>query len=188
MNEKVLFEKCLAQASAVMARVKPSQYDLPTPDTEWDVRTLVGHMLYELSWVADILNGKTIAEVGAAHDGDLIGDDLPTNWRVATDQAVSAVTQVDLSRPIHLSYGDFPASHYLREQANDQLIHAWDLGVAIGVPVLFDSAVAEILYQATLPRQRELAASGLFAPAIAVPDSADVQTKLLALLGRRSSE
>lgn len=187
MDAKVLFEQCLAQTTEVMAQVKTSQFDDPTPDTEWNVRTLVTHMLYELSWVADILAGKTVAEVGQKYDGDLIGTDLQKNWRTTADSALSAVTQVDLTRTIHLSYGDFPAEHYIREQANDQLIHAWDLGSAIGAPVQFDPAVAEELYQAALPRKDELAASGLFAPALAVPETADIQTKLLALLGRRVS-
>lgn len=186
MDAKLLFEQCLAQTTEVMAQAKTSQFSGPTPDTEWDVLTLVAHMLYELSWVADILAGKTVAEVGQKYDSDLIGTDLQKNWRTASDNALGAVAQVDVTRTIHLSYGDFPAEHYIREQANDQLIHAWDLGSAIGVPVQFDPAVAEELYHATLPRKDELAASGLFAPALPVPETADVQTKLLALLGRRA--
>jgi uncharacterized protein (TIGR03086 family) len=186
MDGKVLFESCLAQASAVIEQVKADQFDLPTPDTKWDVRTLVSHMLYELSWVADILDGKTDAAVGSSYNGDLIGTDLPTNWRIAAGRALVATAEVDQDRLIHLSYGDYTAAHYLREQANDQLIHAWDLGEAIGVPVLFDPAVAKALYEMALPRQLELAASGLFAPPLPVPDSADTQTKLLALLGRHA--
>jgi len=185
MDVKLLFEQCLVQTTEVMAQVKTSQFSGPTPDTEWDVRTLIAHMLYELSWVADTLAGKTVAEVGQKYDGDLIDTDLQKNWRVAADNALDAVAQVDITRTIHLSYGDFPAEHYIREQANDQLIHAWDLGSAIGVSVRFDPVVAEELYQAALPRKDELAASGLFAPAVSVPETADIQTKLLALLGRR---
>jgi uncharacterized protein (TIGR03086 family) len=185
MDLKALFKNCLGQASNVVSQVKTSQFKDPTPDTEWDVAALTRHMLYELSWVADILDGKTVAEVGNKYDTDLIGNDLKKNWQAAADKALASLDRVGLNQPIHLSYGDFKASHYIQEQANDQLIHAWDLGSAIGVEVKFDPDIAEFLYQAALPRQSEMAATGLFAPAIKVPASADIQTKLLALFGRR---
>ena len=186
MDQKDLFKNCLAKASSVISQVKTSQYQDPTPDTEWNVKKLAGHMLYELSWAADILNGKTVGEIGTKYDTDLIGDDLQKNWQTAAMKALISLGKVNPEQIIHLSYGDFKASHYIQEQANDQLIHAWDLGTAIGVEVKFDPDIAEFLYEAALPRQPEMAATGLFAPAIKVPEPADIQTKLLALFGRRS--
>ena len=79
MDLKALFKNCLGQASNVVSQVKTSQFKDPTPDTEWDVAALTRHMLYELSWVADILDGKTVAEVGNKYDTDLIGNDLKKN-------------------------------------------------------------------------------------------------------------
>ena len=186
MNVKLLFGICLAQATDVVTRVEPSQFDQPTPDTEWDVRQLAGHMLSELSWLPDLLTGQTVEAVGTKYDGDLIGSDLAGNWQTRADLASAMVAGVKLDQIVHLSYGNFPAEHYIHEQANDQLIHAWDLGTAIGVDVKFDQAVATELYRAAWPRRDQLAASGLFAPALSVPDSADIQTKLLALFGRRA--
>lgn len=184
MDVKTLFEKCLDQAVLVMSQVKPSQFKDRTPDTEWDVQALINHIFYELSWVPDILQGKTIAEVGSKYDGDLIGGDLKSNWDEAVDGARDAVSAVDIASNIHLSFGDFPAEYYLRQESKDQLIHAWDLGVAIGMPVKFDPEVAEELYKATLPRKERMASSGMFAPALDVPESPDIQVKLLALMGR----
>ena len=186
MDVKQLFDRSLASATRVVHQVKPSQFEDSTPDTEWNVRDLLAHMLYELSWVADILSGKTIAEVGDRYDGDLIGDDLRSSWDKAEAEARQAVNKVDLDRIIHLSYGDFPAKHYLQQESNDQLIHSWDLGTAIGMAVRFDPEAAKHLYQETLPNKDQLAATGLFAPAIEVSDSEDIQTKLLALFGRKA--
>jgi uncharacterized protein (TIGR03086 family) len=186
MDIKQLFGKCLDSATRVIHEVKPAEFDDPTPDTEWNVRTLASHMLYELAWTADILAGKTIAEVGDKYDGDLIGDDLRGSWDMAEVRARQAVEWVDLTKIIHLSYGDFPAKHYLQQESNDQLIHSWDLGTAIGVTVRFDPETAEYLYHESLPRKNQLAATGLFAPAIDVPDSEGIQTKLLALFGRKA--
>jgi uncharacterized protein (TIGR03086 family) len=186
MDLKTLFKQCLATASAVIKQVKPEQYRDPTPCTEWDVQTLINHMLYELSWAADILDGKTIAEVGTKYNGDLIASDLFKNWTTAANLGLKSLTKVNLDQTVHLSFGDLTAAFYIQQQANDQLIHAWDLGQAIHVPVKFDPIVAKFLYEVALPHKRELAATGLFSPAIKVPESATFQTKLLALFGRQS--
>ncbi|MGD0284690.1 MAG: TIGR03086 family metal-binding protein [Candidatus Saccharimonadales bacterium] len=188
MDLKLLFKNCLATASAVIKQVKPNRYYDLTPDTEWNVLALVKHMLSELSWAADILDGKTVADVGTKYDGDLIGDDLFKNWTKAANRALNSLAKVDLNQTVHLSFGDFNAAYYIQQQGNDQLIHAWDLGQAIQVSVKFDPVISKYLYEAALPHKRELAASGLFAPAIKVPESATIQTKLLALLGRRSQD
>ncbi|MDX5310226.1 MAG: maleylpyruvate isomerase N-terminal domain-containing protein, partial [Rhodococcus sp. (in: high G+C Gram-positive bacteria)] len=55
-----------------------TDWSAPTPDTEWDVATLVRHVVDEQRWVPPLLAGKTIAEAEA----DLVplGDDLSAEW------------------------------------------------------------------------------------------------------------
>jgi len=184
MTAKELFAYAVEQATAVMVQVEDSQLKLPTPDTEWDVRTLMNHMVYELAWVADIVAGKTIAEVGKAYDGDLLGDDAVEVWRRYLERAREAVADCDEKGTAHLSYGDISVADYLFEAGNDQLIHAWDLGQAIGVSVVFDEAVAKQLYDIAAAQGDGLSASGMYAAPVPIPDSANIQTKLLAILGR----
>lgn len=187
MDGAELFTIALAQSTMVVKQVLPEHFANSTPDTEWSVRELVGHMLYELSWVPDILAGKTMAEVGDTYDGDLIGDDdydLSDRWQAAADKADLAIANLDPEETAHLSYGDVPVNSYLEQAAADQLVHAWDVGKAIGVTVHFDAALSQIIYDNTLPHRDELEKSGLFAPAIEVADSADIQTRLLAIFGR----
>ncbi len=184
-----LFEACLAQATAVVKQVRFDHFVNSTPDNEWNVRDLLGHMLYELSWVPDILDGLTIDEVGKKYSGNLIGDDdvdLSINWQTAVDMAERALADSDPEETAHLSYGDVTIDEYLTQAASDQLIHAWDLGKAIGVPVQIDDQLAKILYEATAPHKQQLQASGLFAPEVEVIGDVDIQTRLLALFGRRA--
>lgn len=186
MDGAELFSKSLEQATAVVKQVLPVHLSNPTPDTEWDVRDLVGHMLYELSWVKEMVSGKTIADVGNKYDGDLVGDeeDLASRWQVEADRAEMAAEESDPDETAHVSYGDITNDDYLRQVGGDLLIHTWDLGKAIGVTVKFDPEVAQIIYDGVLPTRDSLQASGLFAPPLEVSDSADIQTKLLALFGR----
>ncbi len=184
MDGAQLFRRALEQATALVGGVRPSQFGLATPCTEWDVRALAGHMLYELCWVPDLTRGATIAEVGDRYDGDLIGRDLMASWRRAADAALIAVEGCAPTAIAHLSFADVSNDAYLRQVGGDELIHSWDLGVATGALVRFDPELAQAVYENTLPDLKGMQASGLFAPPLPVPEAADSQTRLVALFGR----
>lgn len=118
------------------------------------------------------------------HDGDLVGKNYVANWEKAVREAAEAVRNADLDATAHLSYADKPVRDYLLESADDILVHTWDLAQAIGVSVAFDQTVAGTLYDYMLPLVKEAAGSGLFGEPRAVAADANMQTKLLALLGR----
>lgn len=184
MNAKQLYLYALGEATNVVKQVGPEHLELPTPCAEWTVHDLLQHITYELAWTADIVAGKTIAEVGDKYDGELLNGDLLETWQDYADAARDAVMECDLHTTAHLSYGDKPVGDYLLEAGNDQLVHAWDLGQAIGVDVQFDETAAQLLLERTQERSGELQASGLFDPPVKVAADAGIQTKLLALLGR----
>lgn len=184
MDARNLFKAALEQATAMIKCVENSHFRNPTPCTDWDCRTLVNHMLYELLWVPDLLEGKTIAGVGSKYDGDLVGSDLHHNWHIAAHKAANAVNVADVSRTVHLSYADVPAENYIKEIGGDILIHAWDVGQSLCCSLIFDTDVAQAVYDNILPRKDEFARSGLFCTPINVPQDANIQTKLLALVGR----
>jgi hypothetical protein len=85
-----LFQDCLGQSTAVVKQVRFDHFANSTPNSDWNVRDLLGHMLYELSWVPDLLAGLSIEETGTKYEDDLVGDDdvaLSSNWQLAVDQA-----------------------------------------------------------------------------------------------------
>ena len=184
MNPKQLYAYAIDEATRVVEKVEPEMMSLPTPDTEWSVRDLLLHMVYELAWAADVAEGKTIEEVGNKYEGNLLDDSSLQAWRHYSALTMDAVERSDVQATAHLSYADKPVGDYLVEAGNDELVHAWDLGQAIGVPVVFDERVAKKLYEQALNRQAELMRSGLFGTPVPVSDDANTQTKLLALLGR----
>lgn len=184
MDAKELLYKAIDHATKVVTKLAPEDFGKSTPDTEWDAKTLVNHMLYELSWVPDMVEGRTIAEVGSAFEGDLIGDDPAGKWLSALELAKDIVKTADLQAIAHLSFDDVTVEDYLRMEAGDQLIHSWDLAAALGLDRTLDPAIAQEIYDATKPNAASLASSGLFKPPLQVPDDADIQTKLLALFGR----
>jgi len=184
MNAKELFAHSLAQATNTIKCVRAGDFVNATPCTDWDCRTLVNHMLYELSWVPDILAGKTIAEIGSKHDGDLLGNDHYQAWHLAAHKAAEAVRKVDLHKTVHLSFADVPAEYYVQQVAGDLLLHAWDVDQSLHCSLVFANNVAQKLYGIIEPQKDDFAASGLFGTEVQVPNSSRIQTKLLALIGR----
>jgi uncharacterized protein (TIGR03086 family) len=165
--------------------IRPEQWHAPTPCSEWDVRALVNHMVYEHLWVPPLLAGATVADIGDRFDGDQLGDDPVTAWKTtaaAAEQALAAPGVLD--RTVHLSYGDVTAGEYCAQLTIDTAVHAWDLAQAIGTDDRLDEPLAETTYRWTLAQIDRQNASGLFAPPIQVPGNADPQTKLIALCGR----
>jgi len=184
MDPKKLYLYALDEATKIVEQVEPEQMELPTPDTEWAVHDLLRHITYELAWTADIVVSKTVAEVGDKYDGEFLSGNPVDVWKDYEAITRAAVEACDVHGTAHLSYKDTTVGEYLIEAGNDQLIHAWDLGQAIGVPVQFDEHIAEELYHYALARKVELLSSGLFAEPVEVPESASMQIKLLGILGR----
>ena len=105
----------------------------PTPCTDWDVRALVNHVVGEDRWTKPLVEGKTIAEVGDAFDGDLLGEDPPASAMAAADEALTAVAErLPAGGTVHLSYGEEDIAEYISQLVGDHLIHGWDLAVATG--------------------------------------------------------
>jgi uncharacterized protein (TIGR03086 family) len=181
-----LFDRAEGHFGELVHQVKDDQWGNATPCSDWDVRALVNHLTYEARWVAPLMAGKTIAEVGDAYEGDLLGDAPQASYDDATRSARSAVREPGaLERTVHLSYGDTPGNDYIAQVTCDFVVHSWDLARGIDADDTLDPELVEFVRQTSEPQQEMLSASGLFDPPVDVPDSADPQTKLLAMFGRR---
>lgn len=171
--------------AGLVAGVAQDAWSRPTPCSEWDVRELVNHVVAEDRWTPELLGGRTIAEVGARFDGDLLGSDAPSEAMAAAQDAVAAVARFGaLDRTVQLSFGEVPAREYVWQLFADHLIHRWDLAVAIGA----DRSLPEDQVQACAvwfeTREADYRRVGVKGPSLPVPDEADAQRRLLAAFGR----
>jgi uncharacterized protein (TIGR03086 family) len=170
-----------------VAAIAADQWSAPTPCSEWDVRTLVNHLVYEAKWAPDLFAGKTIEEVGDRYEGDQLGDDPVGAWRESNAGARGAIAEPGaLDRTVHLSFADVPGSEYLNQLTLDLAVHGWDLARAIGA----DETIDPVLVDAILPyieaNAEMISGSGVFGEPVKVPADADAQTRLLGLLGRKT--
>jgi uncharacterized protein (TIGR03086 family) len=187
MGELVsLFGRAVQEFDARVQAVGADQWSAPTPDEHWDVRALVNHVTGEDLWAPPLLDGMTIAEVGDRFDGDVLGDDPKSAWSAAAGGATAAAAQDGaLERTVHVSFGDIPGSDYLMQLVCDHVIHSWDLARAIGADDRLDPELVAWVHEQLAPQAEAWRGAGAFGPAVDVAADADVQTRLLALTGRR---
>lgn len=185
MNVPALFKRAVAEFGDRVQAIDDSQWGNSTPCPDWNVRDLVGHIVFEDRWVPPLLEGKTIQEVGDAVDGDLLGDDPKDAWTNAAREAMEAAERdgaIDVTA--HLSFGDFPGHVYLSQVLADHVVHAWDLARGIGADDTLDPELVAFVDDFYAPQVELWRQAGAFGDPVEVNDDADRQTKLLAMVGR----
>ena len=184
-----LYVRAMEATRGLVAGVRASQWAGPTPCSEWDVRTLVNHLVYENLWAAELFPGKTMAEVGDRYEGgDLVGPNPLSAYDHSMAAAKAAVEAPGVMRAVcHLSFGDLTGAEYAAQLFQDLLVHGWDVAKATGQ----SSRLNPTLVRAVLPiaevYTRQARQWGVFGEELRVPSSAGPQEYLLALFGRRAN-
>jgi uncharacterized protein (TIGR03086 family) len=166
--------------------VHDERWAAPTPCADWDVRALVNHVVGEQAWVVPLMAGRTVADVGAELDGDLLGSDPCAAWHHYCGPAHAAFAAPDaLAGTVHLSYGDEQAAAYCDQLTFDALVHAWDLARGAGLDDRLPDDLVHWGVAWATPLLPMLTGSGMFGQPVAVAADGDPQTRLLAMVGRR---
>jgi uncharacterized protein (TIGR03086 family) len=168
-----------ATFSALVAGAK--DWDAPSPVAGWKARDVVGHLV---EWLPPLLSG------GAGIDlptGPGAATDPVTAWRIHAD-AVQALlddpaTAGRTLRNPHI--GELPLDQAIdRFYSTDVFLHSWDLARATGQHSPLEPARCAELLAGMEPIDDLLRSSGQYGPRVAVPEDADVQTRLLGFIGR----
>jgi uncharacterized protein (TIGR03086 family) len=167
--------------------VANDQWELGTPDAQWTVADLVWHLVDEHRWARPLLAGLDLAQAGvvAAGLGPASRDaSLVREWDQAAAMSAAAFGAGDaLAGWVATTRGRVPAAEYLEEMILDLIVHAWDLGFAIGYPGPLPADAVTAIYplaQAIVDRTPR----GMFAPPAEAGADAPVIDRLVALTGR----
>jgi uncharacterized protein (TIGR03086 family) len=180
-----LFRRAVAEFASRVPRVGPDQWHGPTPCREWDVRTLVNHLVYEERWSAPLFAGATIAEIGDRFDGDLLDNDPVGMVADAAAQSEAALAQPGaLDRTVRLSFGDVPGREYGWQLLADHLVHSWDLAVSIGADPRLDVEAVRACAEWFTGRELLYRMGGAIGPRVEVPAGSGEQDRLLGAFGR----
>jgi uncharacterized protein (TIGR03086 family) len=174
----------------LVRQVGPGQWDAATPCTEWDVRTLVGHLITGRHVYRGFLEGVPVADLRQIlqRQGEAVGDDPVAACENAVRSIRAAFTQPGaLERTVHHTIGDMPGRQLLIQLVADCTVHSWDLATAIGVDPGLDEQLIELSYEFYVPLMQQDAVYGygwFKPPASPLPEGATTVERLLHLLGR----
>ncbi len=199
---RTVFAKAMATAGDVIADVRPDQLDGPTPCPDFDVRTLVGHLIAVLDRVA--LMGRGESPFQAPDQVTGLADDqwLPA-WSDAAQRVAEAwADDASLVRIVHLPWAQESGALTLASYTNEITVHTWDLATATGQHPTFDHEVVATAWD-SIRRMPGHGRSALFAAVLAampepyrkagdpwvdavpVPEDAPFIDRLVAWNGRR---
>lgn len=175
----------LDQAQHLIDALDEVELGLPTPCTEYDVRTLLAHLVAVLRKLAAVGNGEDMAGVRDPADDD------PDHWGHVFRGARADLERVwapdsALAMSCTLSWGTMTGHELLDAYAHEFTVHAWDLGRATGRCDELDPILAEAAldwYMRTVPAEGR-SHGGPFAPVVEVATDADAYTRLAAFVGR----
>jgi uncharacterized protein (TIGR03086 family) len=184
-DQAELHRRAVEEFGARVKAVGDDQWELPTPCSDWNVRQLVNHLVYENRWTVPLMGGSALVEVGDRYEGDLLGDRPKAAWEESSEEAVRAV-QADgaLDRIVDLSSGPTPAREYVSQLFADHLIHAWDLARAVGADERLDPELVEACGSWFASMEDLYRSIGAIGERPDTPAGADAQTVLLAAFGR----
>lgn len=192
MNE--LLSMFLSGQRAFGERVRAiteAQWSAPTPDAEWSVADLVDHLIDEHRWLPPLMHGLDLKSAGEVVAGTRslpvdggVGSNHAELWDEAAIGSADAVVEPHaLEREVALSRGPAPARDYLLEMTVDLVVHAWDLGAAIGFTDPMPANLVTFVL-AEVSGWGDVSGSSYFGAPVPVPDDAPDIDRLIAATGR----
>jgi uncharacterized protein (TIGR03086 family) len=175
-------ERHRVAAAAFGGRVRGVRdWSVPAPPEGWDARDVVLHLL---EWLPGLLSSSLGVELP---DVDTDGD-LAAAWEQRTTD-VDRLLGTDGDRPYESElFGQMTLADVVdRFYTNDVVMHTWDLARATGQDDRLPRTFCEQSFAGMEPMADVLSSSGQFGPRVPVPDDADVQDRLIGLIGRDPS-
>ena len=153
------------------------QLRAPTPCDEWDVRTLMNHMLDAQHYFVSAARGEDVSPP-SPNPPQLLSADPVADFTSARDETLRTFGEDGVIEKTGPSLGIAFC---------DQLLHGWDLARATGQDATMPAGLPEAAYGMIHGRLTADQRKGAFKPEIAVDDDASAQDKLLAYTGRDPS-
>ncbi|MBK3564087.1 TIGR03086 family metal-binding protein, partial [Streptomyces sp. MBT62] len=142
-DPRPLYTRATEQAAALIRTVRPEQLAGPTPCTEFDVRTLLSHIVGGTLRIATIGEGGDGMAVHPFVDG-VADEGWPAAYEKARVRVLNAwADDTRLDAPVRVPWGEAPGRAALSGYLMENVTHTWDLSESLGHPLELDPELAE---------------------------------------------
>jgi uncharacterized protein (TIGR03086 family) len=126
------YRAALDWVTGLTAAVRPDQLTLPTPCPEYDVRTLLGHLICTVRRARAMADGTSVFAIPTIVT-DVADDALATTYAGDAKRALDAwADDARLDAIVTAPWGQVPGRGAVGAYTNETLVHGWDLAVATG--------------------------------------------------------
>jgi uncharacterized protein (TIGR03086 family) len=159
----------------------PETWDNPAPCEGWVARDVVRHLV---EWFPAFLRSGAGIELAS---GPSVDEDPVAAWTVHCDAVQDLLEDPGTPQRVLTNphFGEVPLDVAVaRFYTADVFLHTWDLARATGQDEQLDPERCAAMLEGMLPMDELLRHSGQYGARVEVPEGADVQTRLLAFIGR----
>ena len=156
-----------------------TDWSAPAPVPDWTARDVVSHLV---DWFTGFLAAGGVGlEPGPAVDADPVAA-----WRRHTSQVQALLDGPSATAEFtHPQVGTMPLAVAVDNfYTADVFMHSWDLAQASGQDHALDEDQCAAMLAGMAPMEEMLRGSGQYGPAVAVPDDASAQDRLMGFIGR----
>lgn len=179
--------EAMAIFGRVLEQVTDEHLELLTPCPDWDVQSLISHVVLGDASIPLLFDGRPL-DVSVAVDPSILGPNPMATWRGTALAAIEAFRRPGaMEQVVAHPVGDRLGSVVARFRLIDLMGHAWDLGTAIGVDVELPEDLAEAALDFMFPMVEQLRASKFFGDSVEPPPSASAAVRFLSLIGRNTT-
>jgi uncharacterized protein (TIGR03086 family) len=183
-----LMAKAAAPAVAVARNVKPDQLEARTPCPDWDVRTLVNHLVFWSAFRSELAARKQQAPADdpITEETDFTTrPDWPQTFATQLDRAIAAWAEPGATEGnTGLAGGSMPARMISMMMVGELVVHGWDLARATGQTIDADPLVLEAVQEMTSAMGDQGRKMGAFGDEVEVSPNASLLDRALGLSGR----
>jgi uncharacterized protein (TIGR03086 family) len=182
VNRKLgYFIEAVETFDAVCRQVHTLAWDNNSPCEGWTARDVLAHQCGVLDALAQVARGEMTRPVMPEPPADPLA-----RWETTRREVLAALHQPGVvEREGKYWFGEMDMASFVSYVQWDPLTHAWDIGVATGIPPGLPPHLCRISYELVEGMAHRARRWGLIGDPVEVPDDASIVDRYLGLVGRR---
>lgn len=185
MNLPDLMRTAAEAANDVVQGVRQDQLELPTPCAEWDVRTLINHLMTTSGHMSELVARKQPVDMPALMATDFMTGDWAKDYAVQVDKAAAAWALPGATEGTFAMHGPpYPAEALAGMFLSELVTHGWDLARATSQTLNIPEELAAKALELNKGMAPEGRTQGLFGEPVPVGEAASTLDKAVAIAGR----